>query len=170
MTPLSLWLDSYDDIYSDFDSRLYHKRRVSEDFVDELKAALKYRPEIPEALLLLLPPKKRDAKAEFEIVPSLKVQFDQRRNIIFGKETKIRKRGLMMLLSGVVIMVADSLISYKGGSNYVTGLVRIIMEPAGWFMLWNGLDFLLYEYRTLKKEADIYRTMAELRVHFADTE
>jgi hypothetical protein len=73
-----------------------------------------------------------------------------------------------MLISGILIMIADSLVSYKGGRDYVSGLVRIIMEPAGWFMLWNGLDFLLYEYRTLNKEIGVYKTIADLTVHFED--
>ena len=42
---LSIWLDSYDDIYSDFDSRQYLKRRVSEDFLYELKNAFRYKKE-----------------------------------------------------------------------------------------------------------------------------
>ena len=52
---ISLWLDSYDDIYSDFDSRHYLKRRISKDFIDELEASLKYRTGRVENLILLLP-------------------------------------------------------------------------------------------------------------------
>ena len=38
MADISLWLDDYDDLFSDFDSRNYLKRRVSEDFLEELKS------------------------------------------------------------------------------------------------------------------------------------
>jgi hypothetical protein len=168
MAELSLWLDSYDDIYSDFDSRRYHKRRISEDFVDELKAALKYRPEHPDAMILLLPAKDRDANVENEIVSSLKTQLDQRQRNWNAKAGSIRRRGFIMLLSGVLVMVADSIIAYKAQPDYLTGLVRIIMEPAGWFLTWSGLDFLLYEYRALRKENSIYKTIAQLSIHFKD--
>jgi hypothetical protein len=33
---LSLWLDDYNDIYPEFDSRNYFKRRVLNDFVSEM--------------------------------------------------------------------------------------------------------------------------------------
>ena len=42
MAELNLWLDSYDDIYSDFDSSHYLKRRISEDFLYELRTEMKY--------------------------------------------------------------------------------------------------------------------------------
>ena len=43
MANLELWLDSYNDIYSDFDSRHYSKRRISEDFIQELRLGLKHK-------------------------------------------------------------------------------------------------------------------------------
>ncbi len=62
MTELSLWLDEYADIYSDFDSRHYSKRRISTDFLNELKTALKYKDEKSDTLVLILPKEKRDNK------------------------------------------------------------------------------------------------------------
>jgi hypothetical protein len=45
MSEISLWLDNYDDIYSDFDSRHFLKRRISEDFLHELRLSKKYKRE-----------------------------------------------------------------------------------------------------------------------------
>jgi len=52
MAELSLWLDSYDDIYSDFDARTLLKRRVSEDFIHELGIAFRRREENTRIFLL----------------------------------------------------------------------------------------------------------------------
>jgi hypothetical protein len=60
MAELSLWLDYYDDVYADFDSRHYGKRRISDDFLFELRNALKYREERVNDLFLLLPGDKRN--------------------------------------------------------------------------------------------------------------
>jgi len=64
MTELSLWLDSYDDIYSDFDSRHYYKRRISEDFLYELEREMKYKEDEASCLMLLLPNQQRDEAVE----------------------------------------------------------------------------------------------------------
>jgi len=81
MSELSLWLDYYDDIYSDFDSRHYLRRRISEDFLHELRMAKKYKKERATDLLLLLPQDKREDESEKIIISSLKDFFtDQFRN------------------------------------------------------------------------------------------
>ncbi|PZR25545.1 MAG: hypothetical protein DI535_17825 [Citrobacter freundii] len=51
MAELSLWLDNYDDIYSDFDVRTLLKRRVSEDSVYELGMTYKRKEENTDLLL-----------------------------------------------------------------------------------------------------------------------
>lgn len=168
MAELSLLLDSYDDIYSDFDSRHYLKRRISEDFIEELKASMKYKPEHPDALILLLPSQLRDAEVEKPIVSSIKEQIKGRENVLNEKARRTRNRGLSMLTAGVLIMIADSLIFYRARTGYFVILLRIIMEPAGWFMIWNGLDFLIYEYRTIVKENAFYRAVGALSIHFKD--
>ena len=43
MVEINLWLDSYDDIYSYFESRHYLKRRISEDFLHEFRTEMKYK-------------------------------------------------------------------------------------------------------------------------------
>jgi len=75
MTELSIWLDYYDDIYSDFDSRHYLKRRISEDFLHELRMAKKYKRERVTDLLLFLPQEKREGNSEKMIINSLKDFF-----------------------------------------------------------------------------------------------
>lgn len=55
MKELELWLDSYDDIYSDFDSRHYLERRISEDFLHELRIEIKYSEQHASDMVLLLP-------------------------------------------------------------------------------------------------------------------
>jgi hypothetical protein len=168
MADLSLWLDDYHDLYSDFDSRHYLKRRISEDFIDELKSALTYRKESPEALVLLLPAPARNPEAESLIPQSVKEQFRGRLDILGQKASNAMKHGIQLLLAGIAIMIIDSIIFYKSEPTYLAGLASIIMEPAGWFMIWNGLEFLIYKYRSIKKEMSFYETVVRLSIRFED--
>lgn len=169
MSEISLWLDSYDDIYSDFDSRHYLKRRISEDLIDELQSSLKYIPGRTENLQLLLPHNQRKMDIEKEIAFSIKEQFNKRLDILKQSARNIYNRGLMLVMLGVLVMAIDSLIAYKGYSSYLMTVLRIILEPAGWFLIWNGLDFLLYEYRKTKKDIDFFDILSQLNIHFKDS-
>lgn len=36
-TEISIWVDTYDDVFSDFDSRPYDNRELSDDFLTEVR-------------------------------------------------------------------------------------------------------------------------------------
>lgn len=170
VSELSLWLDSYDDIFSDFDSRNYHKRRISEDFLEELKASLKYKKERTDDLVLLLPAEQRRKDIEPQIVTSIKDQFHNRFLMFNERDSKIRLKGILYLVIGIVIMAIDSVIAFWLVKTYPVVTLRIILEPAGWFLMWNGLDLLSYDYRKAKHETNFYRNVDHLKIHFRDIE
>lgn len=168
MSEISLWLDSYDDIYSDFDSRNYLKRRVSEDFIDELKAALEFKTEHTEGIALLLPADKRIKEIEEAIALNVKEQFQNRYEFLNQNAQETYRKGIMMILSGVLIMAIDSFITFKSYHSFLITILRIIMEPAGWFLIWNGLDFVTYDYRKTKKLVVFFNILSQLKIHFKD--
>lgn len=165
---LSLWLDAYDDIYSDFDSRRYLKRRISEDFVQELKMSLKYRNDQPGTLVLLLPAALRKTDLEQEIIASITMQVLERFSSLQRSTLHTLMLGLILFFGGMAILVTSSLIAFKYLQGYLPVLLRILFEPAGWFMIWNGLDFLLYQYRKVKREQNFYRKLSRMNIRFRD--
>ena len=166
MAELSLWLDYYDDIYSDFDSRHYLKRRISEDFLFELRNALKYRKERIHDFLLLLPQDRRNEQNEKMIVSSLKDFFNEQFHFSAEKSRRRLKRGIIWGIIGILVIIVDSLIGYQKNNSFPVASLRVILEPAGWFLLWSSLDFLLYDLHELKDEREFFRELAEMSVHF----
>ena len=73
---ISLILDSYDDIFSDFDPRSYSEKALSDDFLEECKKAAKDKEERPE-LRLLVQKNKRDYKDEIRIKKRLREHFQR---------------------------------------------------------------------------------------------
>lgn len=169
MPELSIWLDTYDDIYSDFDSRIYTKRRISEDFLEELHMALKYRNDHPSTLILLLPAVERNNTVENEIASSFKEQMRNRYYILLGKTRNTLLKGVLLLLSGLLLIGIVTFFSLKTNINYLSLLLRIALEPASWFMLWTGLDLLIFDFRKIKKESSFYNEISSMAIHFKNS-
>jgi hypothetical protein len=166
MTELNLWLDSYDDIYSDFDSRHYLKRRISDDFLHELRIEIKDREHVARDLVLLLPPERRDETAEKIIAASLTAFFSGQ--FLFHRDrcrSKLNK-GMLLFASGIITMLFNSWISYQYAASFPVIALKVLMEPAGWFLLWAALDFLFYDFRGLKRERDFFKELKEMHIHF----
>ena len=166
MAELSLWLDNYDDIYSDFDSRHYLKRRVSEDFLYELKNALRYKEERITDLLLMLPKEKRNETNEKIIVESLKKFFSFQLIAYTDKCIHKFNSGIGFAITGILIMVLNSFIGFKDSHFLLLVTLRIILEPAGWFLLWAAFDFLFYDWKEMRKERKFFQELSEMNIHF----
>lgn len=166
MAELSLWLDTYDDIYSDFDSRHYVRRRISEDFLHELRMELKYRKDHSPDLVLLLPQEVRQENEERVIADSLNDFFTLRYHYHKEKCNQKMNNVVILFISGIVVILLNSWISYKAGASFLIIGLRILLEPAGWFLFWAAFDFLFYDFFDLKKEREFYKTLSEMHVHF----
>lgn len=166
MAELSLWLDSYDDIYSDFDSRNYLRRRISEDFLFELRKELKYKGDHAKDMLLLLPQDRRDASAENIIADSLQDFFKQQFHLYQEKCRNKVNQGLLLMVGGITVMVVNAWINFQSRHSFPLTALRILLEPAGWFLMWAALDFLFYNYSLLKREREFYRELQEIHIHF----
>jgi hypothetical protein len=166
MAALNLWLDSYDDIYSDFDSQHYLKRRISEDFLHELHIELKHREDSKGGMALLVPEKNRDTVAEKNIAVSLATLFSKR-YLLHQKKCKTKlKNGILLFLLGALLMLLNTWLNYKSNTSFAMISLKVMLEPAGWFLVWAAFDILYYDYANLKIERDFYKTMSEMKIQF----
>ena len=166
MKELELWLDSYDDIYSDFDSRHYLKRRISEDFLHELRIEMKYKEHHASDMVLLLPQDSRDQTAEKIIADSLSDFFTSQFRFHHDKCRKKMSNGILLFVLGVCVMLLNAWISYRSAESFPAIGLRVLLEPAGWFLVWTALDFLFYDFTGLRKERDFYEKLSEMHIHF----
>lgn len=166
MAELNLWLDSYDDIYSDFDSRHYLKRRISEDFIYELRTEMKYKAQHTSDMVLLLPQEHRDEAAEKVIADSLTDFFINQFRIHQDNCRKKKNNGILLLWVGIISMLLSAWVSYHSENTFAIILLKVLFEPAGWFLVWTGLDWLIYELGSLKKERNFYKELSGMHVHF----
>ena len=162
---ISIWLDDYEDIFSDFDPRPYADRALSDDFIAEVKKVSREDDFNIGQMNLLIPEKGRKSDAENIVVKRLHAFF--RKNYLFlVKRARINRiKGVGMFTGGVLMMLLASYISSLD-HTYYTNLLRVLFEPAGWFFVWTGMDMLFFQSRSMKNELNFYTKMAKTKVNF----
>lgn len=168
---VSLVLESYNDIFSDFDPRNYSERAISDDFLFECKRAVRDKPNKEFELRLLMPESKRNIAHELKIKRRLKDHFQKH---VFEKQKEvshIRNSGLSLAIIGVILMITGAFLVFKKfmEGTFISAVLTIILEPAGWFFFWEGLAkaiFIDEDERKKARDLDFYKKMARAQIYF----
>ncbi len=163
---LSIWIDDYDDVFSDFDSRPIAERSMSDDFLAEVRKMIKEKPTGTVELKLLVPNSKRKKDMEQIVVKNLHSHF---KHAAVGIETEMRKtmrRGFILSAFGFLIMIATAYVVSISNRSFFFNAVQIILEPTGWFMVWSGMDNIFYNTRKTRPSLDFNNKMSHAEIVF----
>ncbi len=166
-TEISLVLDTYDDIFSDFDPRPYNERALSEDFLTAAKRAARGRGEEGIELHLLIPKTARNAAHEELIKQRLKEHFKKHYRVLRKEYADHRKHAMLLVFVGVVIGVVDAVVlSTIYQSGILADLVGIVLTPASWYSVWTGFDHLVSRPKEDVAEEAFYRKLRDTQISF----
>lgn len=150
---VSIWLDSYNDIFSDFDSRDFNERSLSDDFIHEARKMAKEKPDGKIELQLIMPSSQRNMETEAIIIKSLHSYFRHISSAQNQEKLKTKKRGLIMTAIGFALMILAAYLSSQREPSLIINTFRVLLEPACWFLVWTGFDQL---YAVLYKKNPDY--------------
>ena len=163
---VSLWLDSYDNIFSDFDPRPYSHRALSDDFISEAKkVTYEVKPGSLD-LTLLIPSGMRDLDHEKYIRMRLHSHFRKHAVLMEKEMRKLLFNGIAFTILGFVMMFVAASVLLVDGSSIWVNLLRTVLEPGGWFLSWYGLDQIFYTSRQNVKELDFNKKMSRAEIEF----
>jgi hypothetical protein len=163
---ISLWIDSYDDIFSDFDPRPFSARNISDDFLYEVKKVSGENDFLIKEFKLLIPNNERNFETELVITKRLHNYFTKNQYYFLGKKTTEIKKGFLFTLFGVLMMVGASLVSSLNTDKILWHTLLVIIEPAGWFLVWSGMETLINTSRKEKPELDFYNKISKSKIVF----
>ncbi|MEM0372876.1 MAG: hypothetical protein QXO69_03520 [archaeon] len=163
---VSLWLDTYEDVFSDFDPRPYDHRALSDDFLQEAKRATREISDEKLELRFLMPAHQRDYSLENVIRHRLHEHFRKHARILEKEMKKVFIKAVLFLMIGFSLMIASALMQGHSASDFAFSLVRIIMEPSGWFMMWYGFDQVFYSSKEIKPDLTFNEKMAKAEITF----
>ena len=163
---VSLILGSYNDIFSDFDPRHYSERSLSDDFlVEAKKATIDKRGEIE--LKLLISNKIRNVRTEGVIKKRLREHFRRHHHIIKTDVNRIIKQGVYFVIAGILLMFLATYILFKNSeARLFTSFLVVFLEPAGWFLFWEGSDLVLFETKKKRPDLEFYEKMSKCKISF----
>jgi hypothetical protein len=166
-TSISLALEDYEDIFSDFDPRPYSERSLSEDFLYELQRAAFNKEESGLAVTLLLPKEERNGAQEKVILERLKNHFRRHHRRLEDKRKGDVKTGAWMVALGVAFMFLATYILYEFKQTLWTAFIVVLLEPAGWFMFWEGSSLIFFKAKEVAPELGFYRKMSAAKIAFS---
>ncbi len=140
---LHIALDTYDDIFSDFDPSEYDHRILSDDFLKEMqkrhvetkKGDIEVRFSIPEVM--------RSGKTEALIKKRLNEYFQNQIKLIDTEISKRKRTGMVYFFSGFVVLLMTVFSADFFPASHARELVAILLTPLGWFGMWEGVGLFV---------------------------
>ena len=158
-----LVLDSYEDIFSDFDPRPHSQKAISGDFLLECKNASLDKKRVE--LKLFVPKQKRNFKEEVKIKRRLREHFKRHCREKKKEIRKIKLNGFFWTVLGSLMMILSVfLISMQ--SSFLLHLLMTLVQPAGWFFLWEGLRKILITPKGKLPDYFFYKKMVNSEIYF----
>ena len=151
---VSLALDDYEDIFSDFDPRPYSHRALSVDFLDEARRATRELGEEGIELNFLIPATKRNTEKEKLIKARLNEHFKKHKDMLAKDHKKIFMQGFYFILFGIAFMfvAAYILFYYHTSISLLKEFLVVLLEPGGWFLFWEGLYLMIFETKKVRPD------------------
>jgi hypothetical protein len=165
---ISLIIDTYEDIFSDFDPRPFLERAMSDDFLQECKRAARDKGEEQLELRILVPKAIRNMKEEWKIKKRLKEHFANHYKKEEIKIQKIKAEGAMWFVLGTIFILALSFLEESSLKGIFIQIVKTILEPAGWFSFWEGLGKVFIVAKEKSSGYDFYKKMAKAEINFTE--
>ncbi len=163
---ISLILDSYDDIFSDFDPRPFGERALSEDFLYEAKKAARDKRTGIE-LRFLIPRALKNSTSEELIKTRLRNHFRKHYRDIKEEFARRNRLAILMVIIGAVIGAADAiLLADSAISTILKDAVEIILTPASWYTIWTGFDRLVVKPKEDVADEIFYKKMVDAQITF----
>ncbi len=164
-----LSLDTYNDLFSDFDPRPYSVRTISNDFLLELK---RVDPELiynNYHILFVIPKGQRIIKDESIIKKRLTEFFNKEYLLHNNYKKKIIQLGSIFIALGVLVIFLFFYILPKYPNVMDSfSFFQIIFELVGWFLLWEGLNQIIFVSKEKRNHIKLYFRLSNAKITFVN--
>ncbi|HQP91265.1 MAG TPA: hypothetical protein PLU24_01155, partial [Candidatus Omnitrophota bacterium] len=138
---ITIAIDSWDDVFSDFDPSPLESRILSEDFLSELKKRYRETQRGNFIITIYAPLSMKEETSERLVIKRLK-QYFKFRHLSAQKEINdAMKKGVIFVVGGIIFLSFLTFLTYyKILDTLAIELLSILIMPLGWFGIWEGFS------------------------------
>jgi hypothetical protein len=166
MSEISLILDTYDDLFSDFDPRTLDKRALSDDLLAEIKRATREKKSGVIELNFLIPSEQRKGDKETIIKKRLREHFKKHYDQVLKEVSSVKFMGIVMIVVGVLLSFIAAIFIYPNEESILLNLILVLIEPAAWFTIWEGANKLFDGWKYESADLEFYKKMTKCEISF----
>lgn len=155
---ISIAIDTWDDIFSDFDPSPLSYRTLSEDFLRELTKRYRETKSGQFIVMIYAPLKLKRGHKEKIIVRRIRDYFDTKYQQKRGEVRKYALTGGLMLLTGLTVIIGLYFLRSTIASE--------LLLPLGWFGAWEGISKVFNILTSAKQELDIENKFSNASYEF----
>jgi hypothetical protein len=142
--------------------RPYSKRALSADFLEEMRRASRDKMNTGIELVLYAPEVHRDQEKEKTIKERLTEHFSKHSIILKKEKQKVVGLGVTMVILGIIAMISATLVLFNSDEkDLFSSFLIVFLEPAAWFLLWEGMDQIVFNSKNINPELDFYKKMSD---------
>ncbi len=168
---ITIQLDNYDDIFSDFDPRPYHSRELSDDFVKEIRRRYLEDKRGRFEVRFTMPSSERDLKEEALIKKRLREHFASMTAREEDTVSSIRTRGYIYIVIGAIVLVADVFALFVlNESSVFYKILSVLLVPAGWYGMFEGMGKVIDQPNEALERKSVYEKFEKANYIFMSDE
>ncbi|MEW6089195.1 MAG: hypothetical protein AB1498_12920 [bacterium] len=165
---VSIAIDTWDDVFSDFDPRPLNERELSEDFISELKK--RYRETQTGNIIISIyePVSLKDSNAEKMVVHRIKRFFKHQYLQGLKDIGRIRMRGGIFVFLGISSLTILTLVTHYNIllTKLANEILGIALMPLGWFGIWEGFSKLVDTSPKVFQDNELFDKLSKAEFRF----
>jgi len=168
LSEIGIVIDTWDDIFSDFDPSPLTERTLSVDFIEEVKKRYRERTTGNVYLTVYAPKELSSVTTEKIVLERIKSYFDFKvKDVTTDRKREIR-RGVIFCLWGFCILVLFGAVeNFRLFGPVLTDLFKWPIDVSGWFLMFEGFTFFAIPAKEFDKEFDLYSKLRDAEYRFS---
>lgn len=164
---LEISLDSYAEIFNDFDPSPYRKKDLNPELVDYLDDCsadipLKY----PLILQFNVPKNHVDSDEEKRVKDGLKAYYAFG---TFGAHNEYKKliyQSILNVIIATILLSISILFEFFHPGEFFLSVIQAGITVGGWVFLWQAITMVVFERKSIKKKYLTYKRFNEAIIKF----
>ncbi|MDD5337512.1 MAG: hypothetical protein PHS02_03445 [Candidatus ainarchaeum sp.] len=167
---LHIALDTYDDIFSDFDPSGYEHRILSDDFMKEMQKRYVENRKGDIEIRFSIPAVMRSGRIESLIKKRLKEYFQIQIKELDMEIGKRKGAGGVYFAVGFVVLLLTYYSSDIFPASHSAQVLGTLLTPLGWFGMWEGLSLLVQAPIKYEEQKKFYSKFSKANYVFINEE